>query len=122
MMNYGAFCQSSSSRVQSGSSDTICVPRADLVRKLQQIEELKVKAVELDQVKGQRDELTSLLVLRDQRILNYEQQSANYTDQIRLKDETIKSLNKSLRNQSRKTMAIGLAAILVVASVTFLHH
>jgi hypothetical protein len=81
-----------------------------------------VKAVELDQVKGQRDELTSLLVLRDQRILNYEQQSANYTDQIRLKDETIKSLNKSLRNQSRKTMAIGLAAILVVASVTFLHH
>jgi hypothetical protein len=81
-----------------------------------------VKAVELDQVKGQRDELTSLLVLRDQRILNYEQQSANYTDQIRVRDKTIKSLNKSLRNQGRKTMAIGISAILVVASVTFLNH
>jgi hypothetical protein len=104
------------------SADTICVPRADLVRKLQQIEELKVKAVELDQVKGQRDELTALVSIKDARLVNYEQQSANYTDQIRLKDETIKSLNKSLRNQSRKTMAIGLAAILVVASVTFLHH
>jgi hypothetical protein len=106
----------------SQSSDTICVPRADLVRKLQQIEELKVKAVELEQVRGQRDELTAMISIKDARLVNYEQQSQNYTDQIRLKDETIKSLNKSLRNQSRKTMAIGLAAILVVASVTFLHH
>jgi hypothetical protein len=106
----------------SQSKDTICVPRADLVRKLQQIEELKVKAVELEQVRGQRDELTAMISIKDARLVNYEQQSQNYTDQIRLKDETIKSLNKSLRNQSRKTMAIGLAAILVVASVTFLNH
>jgi hypothetical protein len=106
----------------SQSKDTICVPRADLVRKLQQIEELKVKAVELEQVRGQRDELTALVSIKDARITNYEKQSHNYTDQIRVRDKTIKSLNKSLRNQGRKTMAIGISAILVVASVTFLNH
>lgn len=103
-------------------TDTICVPKADLIRKLKQVEDLKVQAAEADQLRGQNKDLAILLAVKDVRIENYENQAFNYTRQIRLKDETITLLNKSLKKQKLKTVAAGVAGILLTTSIAILFN
>lgn len=111
MMHLGAFSQ---------KSDTICVSKPDLVRKLKQLEDLKVKAVELEQLSEQFRLQSSLVSSQGSRIVNLEAQTRNYTGQIALKDETLRSLNKALRSQKRKTIVVGVAGIVLAGSLVWL--
>ena len=112
-MSCGAFSQ---------RTDTICVSRPDLVRKLQQLEDYKVLAFEAEQLRDRNKDLVILLSVRDLRIENYEAQAFNLTRQIRLKDDTIEHLNKSLKKQRLKTFAAGLGGIILTISATLLFH
>lgn len=56
-------------------TDTICVNKADLVRKLKQLEDYKVLAFEAEQLRDRNKDLTILLSVRDLRIENYEAQA-----------------------------------------------
>lgn len=109
-MHFAAFSQ----------NDTICVSKPDLVRKLKQLEDLKVKAVELEQLSEQFRLQSSLVSSQGSRIVNLEAQTRNYTGQIALKDETLRSLNKALRSQKRKTIVVGVAGIVLAGSLVWL--
>jgi protein-disulfide isomerase len=100
--------------------DTICVDRPDLVRKLKQLETLKVQVVEMNQVKEQNSELALILAVKDQRIDNYELQVLNYMAQVKIKDDVIGSLNRQLKRQKTKTFFVGAGALLL--GLTFLFN
>ena len=104
------------------SKDTTCLPNEQLKKALVLIEQGKIDKAELEQVKEQRAALLAAIDVKDARIANYERLSVNCNDQIRLRDETILSLNKSLKNQRRKTLIMGGAALFMAATMTFLFN
>lgn len=104
------------------SQDSTKVSNEALKKAAVLIEEGKVCKVEREQLRDQNQQLQAVISVKDQRLSNMESQVRNYTGQITLKDETIKSLNKSLKNQRRKTLAMGVAALFMAASMTFLFN
>lgn len=104
------------------SQDSTKVSNESLKKAAILIEEGKVCKVEREQLKTQNDQLKGVISLKDQRLSNMEAQARNYAGQLALQDEAIRSLNKSLKNQKRKTLAIGVAGIFMAASMTFLFN
>lgn len=115
------------SGVHSQTSDTTCLPNAQLKAALKLIEQGKVDKVELEQVKGQQVQLQEIVKGKDERIVNLSaqitnlsQQTENLSQQSTLKDQTITSLNKALRKQKTRTVLAGLSAVLISGAVIFL--
>lgn len=115
-------------------SDSLMVNRADLIRKLKQLEDCKVDQVSLTLMQEQNADLLQQVTAKDQlyhstanelrtaiaRLRNYELQGNNYQNQITLQNEAIEALNKSLKKQKRKTTVATIAGIIVAGGLTYL--
>lgn len=124
ILYYSAFSQ----------NDKICVPRADLVYKLAQVERLKVDSAERDLLRDNNAMLLQRISAKDNtivqlesalnnaegRVRNYQLIESNQSGQIRLLNESVASLNQTLRKQKRKTTAITIGGVLVTGALTFL--
>lgn len=107
--------------------DTVCMPRADAIRKLTQIVrlqsdsmELKIRKAEIVDLKELNTSqaitihgLTDQVEIQRLQIQNFGMQTSIYADQV-------KALNKSLKVQKRKTALAMIAGILTSGGLAYL--
>lgn len=124
IISLGSYCQ---------KTDTICVPREDLKKALIKIEQGRVDAAELIQVKGQNTALQGIVSGKDNVIASltnernnligqvgtFQQLISNNQSQILLQDKTINNLNKELKKQRTKTVAVGMLAFVTFFGLIF---
>jgi hypothetical protein len=92
-------------------SDTVCIPRADAIRKLIQIERLKQDSVELQAKKQDMIELAGIANSQETTISNLRMQITTYD----LKEQNYKNqigiLNKEVKKWKRKTRWAGIGGL-----------
>ena len=104
----------------SQSRDTVCIPRADAIRKLAQIETLKADSVELVIRKAELADLNKYSDQQRQSIINL-QDHVNVLDlRILNYKEQVDITEKALKKQKRKTILSTVAGIGVTAALVFL--
>lgn len=115
-------------------TDTICVPRKDLIKKLIQIENLKLDSLEGAQAKGEAARLQELSISKDVTIRGLDAhintlksqvdvfaiQKLDYANQLIDKDRDIHTLEKTVRKEKRKHLLTKAAGVIVIGGLVYL--